>query len=79
MKDPDNGRRRSSSERRQSVFPINFMNRRFGEDRRNGSDRRSGVDRRSPKGFRRLIGSDRRKGWRSIILVDDSVLTHLTH
>ncbi len=76
MKVLDNGERRSSSERRQSVFPVNFMDRRFGEDRRNESERRSGVDRRSPKGFRQLIVSDRRKGWRSIILVDDSVLTH---
>ena len=72
----DTGGRRSGIERRQSIFPINFLDHRNGDDRRNGIDRRSGLERRDPKGFRRLLGMDRRKRWRNIILVEESVLIH---
>ncbi len=57
----DNGGRRSSIERRQLCPPINFADRRSDSDRRSGFDRRSGLERRSPKGFREIVGMDRRR------------------
>lgn len=42
-------------ERRLNLIPIDFP------DRRSGDDRRSGRDRRKPKGFRSMIGMDRRR------------------
>jgi hypothetical protein len=55
------GGRRSGNDRRQLSLPIEFPERRLAEDRRSGVDRRSGLDRRSPKGFRALVGLDRRE------------------
>ncbi len=57
----DYGGRRLGNDRRQLSLPIEFPERRLAEDRRRGADRRSGLDRRSPKGFRALVGLDRRK------------------
>lgn len=59
----DNGGRRRGSDRRSQNQPIPFSERRCGSDRRNGGDRRSGKDRRSRRGFRCMIGSDRREAW----------------
>ncbi len=52
--------RRSSSDRRQFLSTILASDRRSAGDRRGGADRRGGTDRRSPKGFRAIIGQDRR-------------------
>ena len=61
MQITDNGGRRSGSDRRQLSNPIHFSDRRLLCDRRKELDRRSGLDRRSEKGFRKLIGMDRRR------------------
>lgn len=57
----DNSGRRSGVNRRQAAIPINFPDRRTGQERRSGSERRSGDDRRNPGGFRSLVGLDRRR------------------
>jgi hypothetical protein len=57
----DCGGRRSGDDRRQLALPFEFPERRLSEDRRGGDDRRSGSDRRSRKGFRALVGLDRRR------------------
>jgi hypothetical protein len=61
----DKGGRRLGTDRRRSSDPVDFPERRMLADRRKGNDRRSGFDRRSEKGFRRLIGWDRRRWFNS--------------
>ena len=60
----DNGGRRDGLDRRQRKSPIEFTDRRSGSERRCGWDRRNGRDRRSPEGLRRILGQDRRLGFR---------------
>jgi len=60
MQIDDHGGRRFVTDRRQILSPINFSDRRSDRDRRSEDDRRSGSDRRSEKGFRSIIGMDRR-------------------
>ncbi|MCG6894643.1 MAG: hypothetical protein LJE65_13650 [Desulfobacteraceae bacterium] len=57
----DCGGRRFGPDRRQQSDSGCDPERRSGRERRILADRRSGFDRRSPKGFRRLIGLDRRR------------------
>jgi len=64
----DCGGRRSGDDRRQLARPIKFTERRSVEDRRRGDDRRSGLDRRSSKGFRAMVGLDRRRRFRKKVL-----------
>ncbi len=64
----DCGGRRSGDDRRQLDRPIEFPERRSAEDRRRGDDRRNGLDRRSSKGFRALVGRDRRWCFRKKVL-----------
>jgi hypothetical protein len=61
MKIADNGGRRLATERRQLSDQINFPDRRSGRERRGRVDRRIVLDRRSQKGFRAIVGSDRRR------------------
>lgn len=61
MKVNDKGGRRSGLDRRLVSSLVNHPERRTGRDRRSRRDRRSGLDRRSAKGFRRLVGLDRRR------------------
>jgi len=63
MKIPDCGGRRLGVDSRQFSAPIDFPERRSTGDRRSGVDRRSGLDRRSKKGFRSIVGMDRRKSF----------------
>lgn len=60
----DKGGRRAGIERRQTSYTAFIPERREGDDRRSGMDRRNGLDRRSRRGFRRLIGMDRREYFR---------------
>jgi len=57
----DNGGRRLATERRQLSVQINFPDQRSGKERRGGVGRRIVLDRRSKKGFRAIVGADRRK------------------
>jgi len=57
----DSGGRRFATERRQLSVQINFPDQRASKERRDGVDRRIVLDRRSKKGFRPIVGSDRRK------------------
>ena len=61
METADKGGRRLSTDRRQILSEIDFDDRRSGGERRSGTDQRSGLDRRTRKGFRAMIGMDRRK------------------
>ncbi|MFC1814074.1 hypothetical protein ACFL03_15430 [Thermodesulfobacteriota bacterium] len=61
MKKVDNGGRRLATERRQLPVQVNFPDQRSGKERRGGVDRRIVLDRRSKKGFRAIVGSDRRR------------------
>lgn|GEM_PF-6544427 len=56
----DTDGRRSGMDRRVLSDAFYHPERRSGNDRRCGADRRSGFDRRNPKGFRAMIGLDRR-------------------
>jgi len=53
--------RRLGVDRRRLSLPTEFSERRSPEDRRGGVERRSCLERRSSKGFRSLVGLDRRK------------------
>jgi len=57
----DLGGRRSGFNRRQFSYSSYMPERRSDTDRRSGFDQRCGSDRRDPKGFRSLVGMDRRK------------------
>ena len=57
----DKGGRRTVTDRRHFVSEGCFQEKRSGNDRRNLPDRRCGLDRRDTKGFRTIIGMDRRK------------------
>jgi len=61
MKIADNGGRRLATERRQLSDQIHFPDRRSVRERRDRVDRRIVLDRRSKKGFRAIVGSDRRR------------------
>jgi hypothetical protein len=61
METLDTRGRRTNSNRRVSLIPIDIGDRRSGTDRRSGVDRRSGIDRRSSRGFRVIAGQDRRR------------------
>ncbi len=60
METLETGGRRFGSDRRQFLSTILAPDRRSVGERRGGADRRVGTDRRSPKGFRAIIGQDRR-------------------
>ena len=74
MKIIDKGGRRSGLDRRSFSYAIYIPERREEMERRNGIDRRSGKDRRNPEGVRRLIGLDRRKAFKNIILCNVSAI-----
>ena len=69
MEIKDHGGRRSGIDRRETAIQLTFTDRRSGLERRSGFDRRSGKDRRSNRGFRYLMGTDRRKWFRTPDLI----------